>query len=55
MSGGDDADTFIVGPGDGNDTIDGGEGGTDNDTLIVTGPGHDHLWTPTPRTAPSPG
>ncbi|MEO0773115.1 MAG: Hint domain-containing protein [Pseudomonadota bacterium] len=32
ISGGDDADTIVAGAGD---VIDGGEGGTDNDTLIV--------------------
>ncbi|WP_167853580.1 tandem-95 repeat protein [Roseovarius aestuariivivens] len=36
MSGGDDQDTFIeVGPGD---VIDGGEGGVDFDTIILSGP-----------------
>ncbi len=33
LSGGDDADRFLVGTGD---RVDGGEGGTDNDTLVAT-------------------
>ncbi len=34
MSGGDDSDTFVAGAGD---TVDGGEGGTDEDTLRAAG------------------
>ena len=37
MSGDDDADTFIIEDGFGNDTITGGEGGTDSDTIDLTG------------------
>ncbi|MEL7459745.1 MAG: LamG-like jellyroll fold domain-containing protein [Pseudomonadota bacterium] len=37
MEGGDDADTFIVTQGFGNDQIIGGEGGTDTDTIDLSG------------------
>ena len=37
VDGGDDADTFLVTDGFGNDTIIGGEGGTDDDTLDLSG------------------
>lgn len=36
ISGGDDADLFVVGDNFGNDTIIGGEGGTDDDTLDLS-------------------
>ncbi|OAN69475.1 hypothetical protein A8B78_21625 [Jannaschia sp. EhC01] len=36
LSGGDDADTFIVQDGFGNDTVDGGSGGTDDDTIDLS-------------------
>ena len=41
LSGGDDDDAFVFGDGAGNDTIDGGEGGSDNDLMdfsALTGP-----------------
>ncbi|WP_138933543.1 Hint domain-containing protein [Roseovarius arcticus] len=37
LDGGDDADTFLITEGSGNDTIIGGEGGTDNDTIDLSG------------------
>lgn len=37
VEGGDDADRIVIDQTDGNDQIDGGEGGTDSDTLVLTG------------------
>ena len=37
LDGGDDADTFLITEGSGDDTIVGGEGGTDNDTIDLSG------------------
>ncbi|NBZ89750.1 Hint domain-containing protein [Stagnihabitans tardus] len=37
LDGGDDADRFVIAAGDGTDQVTGGEGGTDNDTLDMSG------------------
>ncbi|WP_223634125.1 Hint domain-containing protein [Rhodobacter sp. TJ_12] len=45
LHGDDDADTFLLGFGDGATSIYGGEGGTDSDTIILSGAGATVTWT----------
>ncbi|SOB90168.1 Ca2+-binding RTX toxin-like protein [Rhodobacter sp. JA431] len=45
LHGDDDADTFLLNFGDGATSIYGGEGGTDSDTIILSGAGATVTWT----------